>query len=112
MKFICPIVLAGLFPFIVERNHDGDTFTGLVETRPDLYERVTVRLDCLYAPELKQDGGLEAKARLAAFLDGGVMLETRWKREKYGRLLGQPVKGDAGYCRPPLLPARWATEGP
>jgi endonuclease YncB( thermonuclease family) len=89
---------AAAYPFVTERTIDGDTFVGIVETRPGLFERVTVRLDCYYAPELREDGGREAKAKLERFLDGGVTLKTEWKREKYGRLLAEPVRGDAGFC--------------
>jgi endonuclease YncB( thermonuclease family) len=87
------------YPLRDVRVMDGDTFEATVEHRPGLSERVVVRLVCS-APELREDGGLEAKARLTAAVDGGT-LETRWKREKYGRLLGDVVQVDGGrYCPP------------
>lgn len=99
MRFAAVLLLAALYPLKPERAVDGDTLAGMVELRPGLYEHVTVRLDCYNAPERNQDGGAEATARLAAFLDGGTyQLRTTWKRDKYGRTLGEPVRGDAGFC--------------
>ncbi len=72
-----------------------------MEIRPGLHEDVTVRLSCYSAPELRADGGgWVEKQRLAQFLagDSGYTLRTEWRKEKYGRLLGEPFRGDAGYC--------------
>lgn len=98
MRLLVPLLLAGLWPLAVERVVDGDTFVGWVELRPGLLERHTVRLYCLDAPELREDGGRQARDELAAYLDGGVMLWTDWRRDKYGRTLGVPWRGDGGYC--------------
>lgn len=93
------------YPLRLERVIDGDTFIGVVETRPDLFERVRVRIDCLYAPEWNEDGGTAATRRLQRFFappadaGGAIELRTRWRRDEYGRLLGEPVRGDAGFCR-------------
>lgn len=100
MRFL---ILAVLLPLIPLSNYDGDTFKGTVEIRPGLHEDVTVRIYCYSAPELRADGGgVLEKKRLTDFLsaDGGVYtLRTEWKREKYGRLLGEPIRGDAGFCQ-------------
>ena len=88
-----------LYPLKAERVVDGDTFVGLVEVRPGLYERVTVRIDCYSAPEKNEDGGAQATLHLVTFLDGGTLqLRTAWKRDKYGRLLGEPIRNDGGFC--------------
>lgn len=96
------LLLATLLPFIPIRAVDGDTLDGLAQLRPGLFENWRVRLDCYSAPELRADGGgvVETK-RLERWLaqDGGYWLRTDWKRDKYGRLLGEPVHADAGYCR-------------
>lgn len=99
-------LLAVVLPFIPTRAIDGDTLTGALELRPGLSETVTVRLDCYSAPELRADGGGHAEAaRLARWLsaDGGYYLSTSWKHEKYGRLLGEPLRGDAGFCAPQVV---------
>lgn len=96
---LAAILFVWLHPMTPERVIDGDTFVAWVETRPEMRERVRVRLDCYSAPELRHDGGVEAAAKLAAYLDGGTVLRTSWKREKYGRLLGEPCHADAGcFC--------------
>jgi endonuclease YncB( thermonuclease family) len=87
------------YRLVTWRAIDGDTAEVWIETRPGLHEHARVRLVCS-APELREDGGVEARNRLAAFLDGGARLETRWTREKYGRLLGDFVMSDGGrFCR-------------
>lgn len=97
-----PLLLAVvLLPLTPLRAVDGDTLDGRVALRPGLEETVRVRLDCYSAPELRADGGGLAEAMaLARWLaaDGGYTLATQWKHEKYGRLLGQPYRGDAGFC--------------
>lgn len=96
----CPAEAATV-PLTPITNHDGDTFKGTVELRPGLREDVTVRLDCYSAPELRADGGGVAETKvLRDFLsaDAGYTLRTEWKHEKYGRLLGEPYRGDAGFC--------------
>lgn len=98
MRLLLPFLLAGLWPLAVERTIDGDTFVGWVELRPGLLERHTVRIDCYSAPELREDGGRQARAELAAYIDGGVELRTEFRRDKYGRTLGEPWRGDGGYC--------------
>lgn len=100
MKLLVALALAVVVPFVAERAIDGDTLVGRVEHRPGLEERVTVRLDCYSAPELRNDGGRAALAELAAYLDGGgLALRTEWRRDKYGRVLGEPVRQDGGgFC--------------
>lgn len=100
-SLVLAATLVLLYPLRPDRAKDGDTFVGVIEIRPGLYEQVTVRIDCYSAPEKSEDGGAEATARLVSFLaaDGGsYQLRTNWKRDKYGRLLGEPLFGDAGYC--------------
>lgn len=91
-----------LYPATMKRAVDGDTLEATLhhQLRPNLVvdETVHVRLDCYNAPERNQDGGTEATKRLATFLDGGTGIRTQWKLDKYGRLLGEPYRGDAGFC--------------
>jgi len=96
----------GLYPFSVARVIDGDTFVADVQLRPGLVETVTVRLPCGDAPELHKDGGAEAKAALERALDGGLRLDTLWRKDKYGRILGTPYRDGVPVCAE-LLDAGW-----
>lgn len=96
------IALVLLLPFVPTRAIDGDTLVGVVVYRPGLAEQLHVRLDCLSTPELRADGGGVAETRrLAEWLagDGGYTLRTSWAHDKYGRLLGEPLRDGVGYCR-------------
>lgn len=80
------------------RAIDGDTFEAAVEIRPGLRETLHVRIECYSAPELRIDGGgVKERDYLEHFLDGGVLLSTTWAHDKYGRLLGEPLKLDGGH---------------
>jgi endonuclease YncB( thermonuclease family) len=100
-------VLFGAAPVLVPARlisvHDGDTFTVDLELvmRPGLIllERENVRLPCGNAAELRADGGgvrEREQLRAALGVDAGVLLSTDWSREKYGRLLADPLRPDGG----------------
>lgn len=48
-----------------------------------------VRLQSIYAPELKEPGGKEARQRLQQRIDSGDVRIERRGRDKYGRTLGR-----------------------
>lgn len=91
-----------LLPLTPLRAVDGDTLDGRVTLRPGLEETVRVRLDCYSAPELRADGGgvAEALALTKWLATGGPLsLATMWRRDKYGRVLGEPCRADGGcFC--------------
>lgn len=101
-----PLLLAALVPLLPLRVVDGDTFDGRLTLRPGLTEDRRVRLHCADgrrydAPEVRADGGgVAAKQHLAAWLsrDGGYVLVTDWGLDSFGRVLGEPFRGGAGYC--------------
>lgn len=70
--------------------HDGDTLHASVDFGCDLFRRMTFRLYGINAPELNTPQGKEARAFLAALLDGkSVTVHTvKDRTEKYGRYLG------------------------
>jgi micrococcal nuclease len=51
--------------------------------------RERVRVQGVYAPEIKEPGGREAKARLQQRIDSGHLRIDRHGRDKYGRTLGR-----------------------
>jgi endonuclease YncB( thermonuclease family) len=51
--------------------------------------RERVRVQGVYAPELREPGGQEAKARLQQRIDSGSLRVERHGRDKYGRTLGR-----------------------
>lgn len=52
--------------------YDGDTFTALVDTGFFARHRVAIRIADLYAPEMTEDGGFDAKRRLGLALISGM----------------------------------------
>ena len=73
----------------VHRVIDGDTVILNVDLGFSTYRRVTVRLKDVMAPELSEEFGLEAKAKLVSLLLTELTIKTfKDKTEKYGRYLG------------------------
>lgn len=72
--------------FAGERCHavDGDTLRCWKER---------VRLRNIYAPELREPGGREAKQRLQQRIDSGELRIERRGKDKYGRTLGTAYVG-------------------
>jgi len=74
---------------IILRVVDGDTVHAQVDLGLETYRRIKLRLLNVYAPELREPGGPEARDYLRALVDGkSVVVRTEKDRtEKYGRYL-------------------------
>lgn len=67
--------------------HDGDTFTGLNDSK----EQVKVRLDAVDAPELGQPYGEASKKALSDKIFGNSVTVITKKRDRYGRTIGHVI---------------------
>lgn len=77
-------------PCIVVKVHDGDSMTLTVAGA-----KVSLRLDQIDAPELKQDHGKKARDALTKMLKGRTLAVERGLVDKYGRVIGT-LWGDHG----------------
>lgn len=76
-------------PLHVVGVHDGDTITGLTESK----EQVKIRLDAIDAPELGQPFGQAAKKALSEKVFGKDVVVVPKKKDKYGRTVGHVMVG-------------------
>lgn len=67
----------------VIRVHDGDTFTILENG-----VKTQVRLNCIDAPELSQDFGINARDTLSKMIQNKTVTVKSPKLDKYGRTVG------------------------
>ena len=67
--------------------HDGDTITGLDESKT----QYKIRLDAIDAPELGQPFGQASKKALSETVFGKTVTVIEKKRDKYGRTIGHVI---------------------
>ena len=85
-KILQAFVLVGLFLFIIQaqavscRAVDGDTLA---------CDKQRIRLANVYAAEIGEPGGLEAKHRLSSLVHGQNVTIRSVARDKYGRTVAQ-----------------------
>lgn len=77
---------------VVLSVHDGDTFRALVNDTM----KINVRLQCIDAPELKQQFGLQSKKALSQYLQHGPIKLVVDKKglDKYGRVIAEVYGSD------------------
>ena len=96
----------------LERVVDGDTIVLMIDLGFETYERKTVRLARINAPEMSTDAGKAAKAYLVGLLGPDEVLTVRTikdRKEKYGRYLVEVI-GSHGNVNDAMLMAGHAVE--
>ncbi|MES0874319.1 thermonuclease family protein [Sinimarinibacterium thermocellulolyticum] len=86
----------------VVRVHDGDTLTLRCDGKP-----LTLRLAGIDAPEYRQPGGREARAALAALIDGRPLAVAVTASDRYGRRIGD-ISIDGNEVSLSLVAQGWA----
>jgi endonuclease YncB( thermonuclease family) len=82
------VITSWVTPARIIEWHDGDTAKCLVEVLPYDWQVKTGRLARINAPELRADGGVEAKAFAQTLAPSDELVALRsHQRENYGRLL-------------------------
>jgi endonuclease YncB( thermonuclease family) len=67
--------------------HDGDTFRAVADMTN---EEIKVRLSCIDAPEIKQDGGIESRDYLRGMLtDNREIILVIAEKDQYGRSVAE-----------------------
>jgi len=99
---------------VVLRVVDGDTVHAEIDLGLETCRRVKLRLLGVYAPELREPGGPEARDYLRGLVEGEqvIVRTVKDRTEKYGRYLGVLQLPDGRGVNALLVAAGHATPDP
>lgn len=106
--FAAPARAAEIFPALVVKVYDGDTFTVEAEDRGV----VKVRLYGIDAPEFRQRHGRGARARLRDLIGGRDVMVQVMDTDRYGRLVALVWAKGGRLVNVAMVEAGWAWHYP